>query len=501
VGVCPQCRRLSARCSAVPQEGSRCRAFNRPLACFCRYCREAFPDGWFAAALAADPAGHHDTSEAAAALHLGQPEPILRLGDLLDRQESATELREVAGRVWVGTSTGRFLLVEPFRAQQGDPLRRRPWSTGHLRVGTAGLWLVLWCEHGLQALDLLPFDAPAGQDFQLLPIWNAPQQQRIVADPVLLRLPDDPEQPAAALDRAVLWLTDGPGGPALWTALLSLNSERPSEPRRFPLPEIDRHNLVRLTEAGDLALVAAPVPGRDLALVRSRDTLSWITLKSNEPGDPIGTPRVVPALGQPADGRGFTFGTGRPDLPGLFFVPAAWQGSSDRQHLGQAFVAGRRDDEPERHDLYIISCFRTAAQSTFARLGEGIPLVLGGTAGAVEAVCLTTSGLRRYNELGMTTLHYDNPLLRGVQRVGATERVLACSGIDASTTQPRWFTTLVDLRTGRLIEPLFSTEKVPAPLLLGRELISVARLPTGQPSGATELFLARRSLGLATGST
>jgi hypothetical protein len=56
VAVCPQCQRLSARCPSVPREGSRCQALNRPLARFCRYCQEAFADGWFAAALAADSA-------------------------------------------------------------------------------------------------------------------------------------------------------------------------------------------------------------------------------------------------------------------------------------------------------------------------------------------------------------------------------------------------------------------------------------------------------------
>ncbi len=111
-------------------------------------------------------------------------------------------MREIAGRVWIGTSTGRFLMVEPFRSQTTDPLLRRPWpATGpvHLRAQVAGVWLVLWCELGLQALDLLPFDSPAGQDFSLLPIWNASQKQRVVTAPVLLRLPENRDNPARTL--------------------------------------------------------------------------------------------------------------------------------------------------------------------------------------------------------------------------------------------------------------------------------------------------------------
>ncbi len=251
-----------------------------------------------------------------------------------------------------------------------------------------------------------------------------------------------------------------------------------------------------LTVSDELALMPAPIARRDLALLRSRNGLSWITLKSGESGDPIGTPRLVPAMGPPSDARGFVFGTGRIDLPGLFFRPALRpDGASDRQQpLGHAFIAGRREDESERHDLYVISCSATPAQSSFHRLGEGIPLGIIGPAGAHEIVCLTTRGLRRYNELGNTILDFPNPLLRGVQRAAVTERIVACWGVDGSTSQPRWFTALVDQHaSGRLIEQLASNDSVPPPILLGRHLIAVERLPTGQ-GDSKALYLTRRLL-------
>jgi hypothetical protein len=486
----------------VPREGSRCQALNRPLARFCRYCQEAFPDGWFAAALAAEVGASLGAGPGAGeppALQLGPPEPVLCLSDRLDRQEAPLELREVSGRVWVGTSTGRFLMVEPFRTQPGETLLRRPWPTTgrvHLRSQAAGVWLVLWCELGLQALDLLPFDGPVGQDFRFLPIWKAGPDERVVTDPALLRLPEDSDNPASGLDRAVVWLTAGADGLALWTALLSINAARQPTPRRYPLKEVENAEQLGKVGPGELTLIPAPLKRRDLALLRSRRALCWVSLGTGDAADPVGKPRLLPVMGPPSDGRGFLFGTGRTGLPGLFFVPSATpdEAPAASRHLGQVFVAAQRDGEGERHDLYAISCGRSPGQSSFTRLGEGIPFALTGAAGACEVLCLTATGLRRYNELGMTTLHYDNPLLRGAQRGQATERLVACSGIDASTGQPRWFTTLIDQRAGRLINQLASKEILPAPILLGHHLIAVERIATGPAANTTPLYLARRPL-------
>ena len=132
---------------------------NRPLARFCRYCQDALPDGWFSSALAADPIA--PTGSAAPPLHLGPSEPILCLSDFLDHQEAPVQVAEVAGRIFVATSSGRFLLVEPFARHTEEPVLRRPWSAvGQLHLHAGGVWLVLSCEQGIQALDLLPLDAP-----------------------------------------------------------------------------------------------------------------------------------------------------------------------------------------------------------------------------------------------------------------------------------------------------------------------------------------------------
>ena len=210
--ICPECCKPAARCDWVDHD-DRCHALNRPLAHFCRYCKQVLPPGWAQSFWFEDiESGMGPGSP----LFLGEAKSVLCL------EGAVSELREVAGRIWIGRADGRFLLVDPFSDQQVPLTSPQVWAGSRLRSRASGVWLLLYSDQGIKYLDLLSLDDPHASLGQLTELWTAGADRQMLSNPVLLRLPPNPQNPATGLDRLVAWVSSGPMG-------------RPCGPPRFPL--------------------------------------------------------------------------------------------------------------------------------------------------------------------------------------------------------------------------------------------------------------------------
>ncbi len=500
--VCPECHRPSARCDHGPH-GARCQALNRPLARFCRYCGQEQLPGWAQARWA-----HDLDSEVApgASLVLGHAEPVLYLED--HSVSAVNELCEVAGRIWVGTADGRFLLVDPFSDQHVPLTSQRAWGGDALQFRTSGIWLLLYSKQGIKYLDLLPLDEPRGSLLQLnpTPLWTA-SERRLLSRPVLLRLPADRQNAATGLDRVVAWVSSGPNGPSLWSATLSLVRDQVSPPQEWPLAPLSKDALSSLHEDERIALVEAADGARDHLVVCSRESLGLVTFlpASAAPGTRVGPPRYFPIMSkEERQRRQLQFIANVHEVPGVVAVPtlgsARSRSGSGDEVWGTVYVAAHAGEDSARQELHAISCPRRGRFQDSVE-GEGMPLEVEGFSGNRRVLVLAGHSLVLHNDLGNRTPVLDLPdLLPLVHRFQVAGRVAVCSGIDASTGHARWFTQLIDLRDGRLVpDKLTAEQPTPNPLLLGRYLFAVERVAVpGRPRAShgegPVLCLTRRRL-------
>ncbi len=486
--ICPdaKCQRPAARCTARLR-GVRCRGLNRPVARFCRVCRQVLEPDWARDAWLRDLLAR--PAESAGRLELDAAEPVVCLEDDPGRahgDRTVIELGETAGRVWLGIGEGWLLLVDPFARGQPPLLARQLWlGDGNLRVRarSAGVWLVVYCEMGVSVLDLLRVDdrRPGFQQPVPYPLWDGQDEQRLVAEPVLLRCRPGAPDTVEGMDRVAVWATTGARGLTLWTARLSLSDQSPPPVEQIPLKPVPAG------PEGRVELVAASFGGRDGAVLCLPGGL--IRLDLEVPDGPsnqaikLKTHPLADATHLAPEVSHFT--TGSLERGGLVFVPESPGHASSAG--GTIWVAGRHDGRSSRETLYRVATGAPPHVDAFP--DAGLPLGVESFSGNQRVLCLTRHetghALRLYNALGQVTMRADNQYLAHLQRAHVAGRLAVCSGMDVSPSGSRWFTLLADLARDDWVFGLkVQNYPLPHPVLLGRNLFTVDWLPRAGHGGA-----------------
>ena len=174
-----------------------------------------------------------------------------------DQGQTAMTLLEVGGWLWLGTTGGRWLLVDPFSdANNNRPLAFEAlWPGGARQVVRAcggGLWLVLYSQYGVKAVNLLALDDPRRDDYLPLELWQPAAGEELLTDPVLLRV--GRHRP----ERVAVWLAQTATGLTLCATALHLALDRGGAVSRCtlddggrPLNAVDGRAVLRPVALGE----------------------------------------------------------------------------------------------------------------------------------------------------------------------------------------------------------------------------------------------------------
>jgi hypothetical protein len=492
LAVCGTCHRLAARCPRTGAQG-RCPTLNRALARFCRRCRQELEPSWAQQAWAGDAGGRSPRRGAAAVVrvqpaleHAGGGQPVYCLEDHLAHESwdgRALALQEISGWLWVGIPDGRSLFVAPFhdRTGGGPVIADHHWPGSgrmRLRARSSGLWMVLYSERGLRALNLLGQDDPRRDGPGWLDLWQARPGETLVSEPAFVRGADrGPERSAA-------WVTSGPAGLTLWLTPLPMQAGQRLQRRHWRL---DTPGLVPPLAPGEnrVALVEAPGGDGDRLLLATPQGL-WLLELPDEPAPDEAPPKVLRLLGNRAvvlNGA---------DAPGLVFLPEDGTGAGE-DVCGTAFVACRDGRAPAREVLQSVTFSpRRRLHEAAYRDHDGVPLGLVPVRGRPQVLCRSGGTLVVSDRVGNQshTLSYDS--LTGAQWVRGYGRLVACAGIASGEGPLRWFTLLHDLdEENSLVDHAVSATLGSPPVLLGRHLFTIEPLTR---SGRTALWVTRRRL-------
>jgi hypothetical protein len=487
--VCSTCARPIARCPRQGKEG-RCRALNRPLARFCRHCHEPLGSGWAQTRWLRDlldPRAGPSRLPDDKPLTLGEPEKLLCLDDYLDHASWGTSpmgFAEMAGRLWIGANDGRSLFVEPFTPAGGarPPLVDRVWADAaplRLRARSSGMWMLLYCEQGVQVLNLLGVDDPQHPAGRPVLLGAVPPGQRLVSEPILLRVGD-----RTGPERAAAWITSSGDDLTLWSAVLSPTAEQTAEARAVPLTAENGSPLAALGDQERVALIAAPFPRRDLALLCTRQGLWLFRLPSGGKETAVRPSRML--------SRHRFLINMHDDMPGVVFLPGE-TGGNGGELSGTVFV---NCQEPSgRETLYGLTITSKGVAPFPYAEHAGIPLATVDVGGRNEVLVLAGSSLVLCNLMGQQTLVGTSHVLAGTIHGHVYGRLAACTGLDAAAGQSRWFLLLLDWQQGAIVHLQVSDTRAAPPVLLGPYLFTLETVPV--PAGGRSrpaLCLLRRRL-------
>jgi hypothetical protein len=486
--VCSVCSRLVARCPRQGKEG-RCRALNRPLARFCRYCHEPFGSGWAQARWLRDlldPRGGQPRPNGDNPHTLSEPENLLCLDDYLDPASWGTSpmgFAEMGGRLWIGANDGRSLFVEPFLPAESarPPLVERAWADDgplRLRARCSGMWMLLYCERGVQVLNLLGIDDPQNPAGRPVPLGAVPPGQRLISEPILLRIGD-----RSGPERAAAWITSNGEELTLWWAVLSPDGGQPLEALATPLATENGSPLAVLGDQERVALITAPFPRRDLALLCTRQGLWLFRLPTGRNESGVRPSRMLSC-------HRFLINMHN-DMPGVVFLPGE-TGGNGGEFSGSVFVSCQEPDG--RETLYGLTITPKGA-APFPYEHGGIPLATVDVAGRHEVLVLAGSSLVLCNLMGQQTVVKNSPVLAGTLHAHAYGRFVAVTGLDAAAGQSRWFTLLLDWQEGAIVYLQPSDTPAAHPVLLGSYLFTLETAKAGTAGRSREgLCLLRRRL-------
>jgi hypothetical protein len=486
LSVCGVCHRPGARCPRHGRHG-RCRALNRPLARFCRQCRQELDDGWAEAAWLRDLDDGRPAAKNAPRLSppLDQAERaqwVLCLDDYLPADQGAASLLEVGGWLWLGTAGGSWLMADPFSDVNGNqPLAFGPlWPGGGrqaVRAVGGGLWLAPFSRAGVKAVHLLALDDPRRDDYQPLEVWQPAAGEELLAAPVLLRVGRHrPERVAA-------WLVRTAAGLTLCAAALDLALAAGVTVARFPLDDGGEP-----LPAADGGAVLRPVPldERDGVLLATALGVWLLRLPAELPGQP--TPLAALPLLRHLQQAGLN------DVPGLAFLPAesgAVVGAGGAGSCGTVLVAAGAAACEELWAVPFNPHGPTA--SPICHGPVGVPLDVVAARGRQQVLCLAGTQLLLCDQDGRHSAVANHDLLSWAQHFTAFGRFLVCWGRDPSRGRPRWFAGLIDLeQEDALIDVTVRDAPLAPPVLLGRHVFTVEQVAA---QGRTRRWLTRRRLG------
>jgi len=478
--ICPEpaCRRLSVRCDRT-QGGDRCRALNRPLARFCRLCRQLLPSDAVSAAWLREQG--LETLDSGRGVDVLGPDLVASLEGKVRTNASSRvmlEMGEAAGRIWIGAGDGTFSLVEPFATGQPPIMERNLWpGRGNLRVRaiSSAIWLLIYCEHGVEVLDLLQFDDQKHGIHRTTPtkLWSSQGEQRLVAEPVLLPCHRGAADSVEGLDRVAIWVTAGSGGLFLRTAHLSI--ARKGE----PIVEVMQLDSPAPEPGERPELLSVPVGIVNEAVLCLPRDIVRIALRAMADG---GSQRVeakchsLPGSVEIVQRRQGRFVTGALERGGVAFVPSSPSARSSGDSAGSLWVAVQFPDSGAREILYRIG-YGDAADMHPVQ-DSGLPLGVETFSGNGRVLCFTGNSLRLYNALGQITMRAESPHLAGLRRATIAGRIAVCSGQNISSGQSRWFTVLANLVGSPSLFGLnISDDPLPHPVVLGSYLFSIERNP------------------------
>jgi hypothetical protein len=485
--VCPKCRRLSARCSRLHHDG-QCPALNRPMAQFCRYCKQVLSPGW------AEEQWDWDVGREAEArsLVLTEAETVLEVDGWLEpdpHRARPVELAHAGGWLWLGCSDGRSLFVEPFADRVARPSVPRfqlwPRAVGlRMQSRCDGPWLVVWSDRGIQLFNLLSLDDPHG-DPRPQPLWGPPgPDARLAAAPIYVRRPES-DDPLSRSDRILVWLVQGARGELiLHVSRLGLGAS-PQTANRVLQPPGEA--VLGLEDEEQALLLPAAFGRRERVLLCTRQEI-WLLDVAGPGGDGklSGTPLLhnVPKL------RGRRVLTGRPGsgLPGAVFVPGDAE-DPRAEPRGELFFCYRAD-EGER------LCALTIAPGT-----RPVPLVYEHPAVPVqsldlsrirEVLCVDGDRLMLCTRLAMQRSGGQSPYLSDAARVAARGRLALCSGShNPGGGRNLTFSLLMDLHKQAIVWSEATGRSAAQPVLVGPYLFALELRDTpGQPYQS--LVLTRR---------
>lgn len=470
--VCNVCHRFAGRCPRHGRHG-RCHALNRPQARFCRHCRQELADGW------AQSAWLRELHDGQTAKRLPRLEPtldhsesaqwVLCLDDYLpaDQGGAAVALQAVGGWLWLGAAAGRWLLVDPFSDANGTrPLAFEQLWPGRarqvVRACAGGLWLVLYSQYGLKAVNLLALDDPRRDDYEPLELWQPQNGEELLTDPVLLCV--GRHRP----ERLVVWLVQTAAGLTLCAAVLDPALDGGPRVSRFPLDEGGRP----LT-AADGRAVLRPVPfgERDGVLLATTRGVWLVTPPVELPEQPA-TLAAVNLL------RHRQLLVQVHDVPGVVVLAhepeSGWPGADEP--CGTVFVAATGATGGE--ELWAVLFNRRGPLTPCAyRDPGGIPLDVVTARGRQQVLCWAGSQLVLCDQLGHQSRLAANDLLSWTLRAEVFGRVAVCSGRDAGQGRSRWFAELIDLEQDNgLIDVTVRDAPLAPPVLLGRYVFTVEQV-------------------------
>ncbi len=481
--VCGVCQRVAARCPRHGKHG-RCRALNRPLARFCRHCRYELPDGWASAAWLRDLDAVPQES-----LNLKPPldQPgdarwVLYLDDYLppDTSDTAVSLLEAGGWLWLGAGGGRWLLVDPFSDINGArPLAfEQLWPGGArqlVRARHGGLWLVLYSQYGIKAVNLLALDDPRRDDYRPLFVWQPAAGEELLTDPVLLQVGRH------CPERVAVWLAQSAAGLTLCASRL-----HPALDERCTVSRFTPDDGGRPLTAEDGRAVLRPVPlgERDGLLVATTQGVWLLTLPAELPDRP-GPLAAVNLL------RHRQLLVQVHEIPGVVLLPAeeVHPGSAD-DLCGTVYVAAAGVGGEE---LWAVPFNRRGPVTPCAyRDPGGIPLDVVAVRGRRQVLCWAGPSLWLCDALGQQHRVVTNDLLAWALQAQVFGRVAVCAGRGATQGGPRWFAELVDLEQDNgLLDVTVRDIPLAPPELLGRYVFTVEQVAT---QGRLRRWLTRREL-------
>jgi hypothetical protein len=464
---CPRCYRASARCS---QLSGQCRALNRPLASFCRQCREPLLPGWARAAWERDLLSSGRRSRMAVpqadvpVLDVGPPEGVLDLGQALAPDPWSAwpiVLGEAAGRIWVGAADGRCLFVAPFsRPEDSLPPGVRVWTgEAHgLQASASGPWMLFSCDRGLKALNLLALDDPDRTDLGLIPLGET-ARTRLASNAVLLR---GHGEGLAGLARTAVWLTREPDSaePTLCRAVLSPELKRGSTPQMVRCSlgagtgSGERPSLANDRDRAVLLEVPFGSPGRLLLALRRG---LWLIHVPTEAGQ--GEVRLQRLF------TGATLQTHLGSMPCLAFEPA---GIGDAG--GRVFFTTTADGQRALNSLSLTAT--GAPASTPFPDYDGVPLAPVERTSRRGILCLQREELAIRGSVGNHIPVAAGAVLGSVQSVTVSGRLAVCIGQNVVGNRHEWRLIVTDLERCDLVSTHPSSFPIGGPLLLGRYLFT-----------------------------
>jgi hypothetical protein len=495
--VCPECHRLSARCTRQGSDGA-CRTLNRPLSGFCRHCRQDLGAGWAQAAWLTDALAHRSaaalgSAPAETALTLGDPEPVLSLRDWLPPDPLAAwpmELCEAAGCLWIGARDGRYLFVEPFADRSPKPVLAReqlwPGSPARLRATVSGSWMLVYSENGIKALNLLTLEGGAPGADRHLTLWEAKDGQRLAAAPVLLQGAPADGDPLTGQQRTAVWLTrEGGQGLMLRAAPLVLGDRR-SGPSGWRLPEEPARGTASADDQDRAFLLRVPLGRRDRALLCRRGGL-WLIDLLGSTGNNL---TLRPLLKE----RGAV--TRPDDLPGAVFLPGQLSAATAQgdDPTGRVFVTCEDARGGRRLFEVSLAADGSVAAAPYGDYG-GTPIDVAEARGLRGVLCHHGQALTLCNWMHQQVPAGSSMFLDGLARAHVYGRFAVCTGTTTEGVPPQWFLLLMDLERGRIAdEAVIWPGAAGHPVVLGRYLFILETLEPRAGGPRPGLYLTRREL-------